>query len=105
MGKNHPDVLLTPVGELTVSMLGKMASPELKAKAHESLTLLRWLAGSEMPKHITAIPQGEVWLRAGKGLLDMWVLLERAPFVVPEDVQHDRTDRGHLLTPHEVRSC
>ena len=42
--KAFPDMVLTPVGDLSMDLLGKDRNAVLRAKAHETLTLLRWLA-------------------------------------------------------------
>ena len=90
MKKNHPEIQLTSLGDLTLDVLGTQQQPVLRAKAHETLTLLRWLAGQVLPQHQASIPKGSVWTSAGDGLLRMWQLMESAPMVVPDHTLEDR---------------
>ena len=49
--RSHPHMQLTPIGDLTLEVLGTEQQPALQAKAHETLTLLRWWQGvATMPE-------------------------------------------------------
>ena len=94
--RQMPQMVLTAVGDLTLDLLGTKAKPVLKTKAHETLTLLRWMAVL-LPKHKGSIPCGESWAGAALELLKMWQLMETAPMAVPEATQKERSGNwgGH----------
>ena len=81
--------LVTAVGDLGLEMIGTNAQPFLKAKAHETLTLVRWLKDF-LPTLADQMAVGEVWVRSATNLVSMWQKMSDAPMVVPEDTQQAR---------------
>ena len=76
------------VGELTLLSLGPRASPFMKTKAHQTLTLLRWLH-QETRGWEDSIPLGAEYALACSSLLKMWSLLDESPMVVPPQTLQD----------------
>ena len=86
----RPEVQLTSVGDMTMELLGAQGVPKLKAKAHETLTLLRWVNALLQPiSH--RLPQGAEWAQAANSLESLWDTMSNAPMVVPPAAREDRT--------------
>ena len=86
MRVRQPEVRVTAVGDVTLELLGTWANPTLKAKAHETLTLVRWMAAF-LPSVANAIPHGNVWRDAAQALVAMYDLMSNAAVVVPNETQ------------------
>ena len=85
----QPGLTMTPVGDFALELLGRQDAPSLRCKAHESLTLLRWLAVA-VPRWAGTIRQGAGWADATQALVRMWNLITDAPMVIPDDTQENR---------------
>ena len=94
MKKDQPNVVLTAVGDLTLDLLGKFTAPVLRTKAHETLTLLRWLADL-LPKYQDGMQQGHHWAGAAQSLVRMWALMDEAPLQVSAAVQKESNEGCH----------
>ena len=86
--KTRPDMQLTAVGEFSLEMLGSPQVPVLRAKAHETLTLLRWVNAVLEPIG-ARIPNGLAWAKAASDLEGLWNKLSASPMVVPPQVVQD----------------
>ena len=86
--RQNPEMVLTAVGDLTLDLVGTKAKPVLKTKAHETLTLTKWL-NELLPKHQGVIPRGDHWVGAVKELCEMWRLMDTTGMSVPEATQKD----------------
>ena len=91
--KSRPEVQLTAVGDFTLEMLGNPGVPSLRAKAHETLTLLRWVHALLAPIQ-GRLPNGVAWTAGAHDVESMWDLLSTAPMVVPRDVEQDQYMHG-----------
>ena len=85
--EQHPEILLTKVHDFSMDHI----KTTLRAKAHETLGLLRFLA-DQLPGWQAHIHNGEKWAQAAKYLLKLWVSIEKMPVVVPESSQEARVN-------------
>ena len=90
MRRQHPAIQITTLGELNQDVIGSKASPALRAKAHETLTLLRWLTVFLQVDAVKALEKGSQWATAAQSLWMMWQTMDNAPMVVPRPVRKDR---------------
>ena len=92
----RPELVVSALGDLTLDVLGPRDAPMLKRKAHECLTLLRWLA--ELVPHFSAqMPNGNHWRTGVQSLVRMWELLDNAPMNVPAAVKEELVGTPHRL--------
>ena len=89
MRQTSPDVLITPLGDLNMEVIGTKSKPILRAKAHETLTLLRWLSVRLQEADCLALAKGTVWGTAATALMTMWQRMSDAPMVVPKKTRKD----------------
>ena len=82
-------IVISKVAELTLETMGPRKKPFMRTKAHESLTLLRWLS-SFCTEWKGVLPAGEAWSQAATCLMEMWTLLDTAAMQVPEQTIQDR---------------
>ena len=71
-----------------LELLGKKNAPALRAKAHESLTLLRWVS-ELLPTKEKLIPKGSYWSVAARSLVAMWNQMDAQGMNIPEWVQEE----------------
>ena len=86
--KKYPEMNLSAVGDLSMAILGKERGSVLKAKAHETLTLLKWLADF-LPLVQAQFAEGVAWSSAAVDLTQMYEAMAKAPMVVPARTQED----------------
>ena len=89
VAKEQPDRVVTQLSDLSMDVVGRKARPVLRAKAHETLSLLRWLDESWWPKWEKKVVNGESWRLGAQYLHSMWKALESAPVVVPAKNMQD----------------
>ena len=92
--KDNPQVILTRIQDMNLDTLGGTESKmQLRAKAHETLCLLRY-AALHMPIWKEHVDQGEVWAQGVALLWNLWQLLDESATVVPVSTQQV-WDWGH----------
>ena len=83
----NPNIVITRVHDLNVESLGGTESKkQLRAKAHESLGLLRYVT-SQLPVWQEHLEQGPLWRQASEALMGLWQGMEHAPVKVAPDMQ------------------
>ena len=83
ISKKSPSMVITRVSDLTLDAVGSKSKPVLHAKAHETLTLLRWL-DDRWPSWESRVENGQHWRQGARHLLAVWQIFEKSPMVVPE---------------------
>ena len=80
--------LITAVPDMGLDILGSPGSPSLRAKAHESLTLLRWLRDF-LPTMQQQLDSGDTWVLACRSLVEMWEAMANGEMQLPDGTQQD----------------
>eukprot|EP00971_Amphidinium_carterae_P352697 6492706-Amphidinium_carterae.2 len=82
MARNHPDTIVTRLHECSLDTFGGSPStPKLRAKAHQTLTLLRFL-DYKLSDWQGKLPQGASWFSTAHHLLSMWNTMERGGVIL-----------------------
>ena len=93
--------LVTPVSDMSMELIGKVGSPVLKAKGHETLTLLCWLNAflPTMTEHLE-----DTWASAANHLVQMYQKMSDAPMEIPEAIQ-EALGKRHPPSNTRIKQC
>ena len=93
--KENPKVVLTRMHDMSLDTLGGSEGKMLlRAKAHETLCLLRYVA-LHMPIWQESVENGEKWAKGAALLWHLWSVLEESGPVVPAETQEARHREPH----------